>query len=475
MTRKRKDLTGQRFGSLTVLHDGPPHVFPRGVSERTWVCKCDCGREATYRTSLLTGGLATSCGCQSVLGRPIGRHEGDLRNAPVDLTGKTFGVFTVLGPAAESDPQAGKYLWRAQCSLCGGIKVYDSATMHKAARYQSCGCQKNALVQKICSRCGQSYMGTQRSKYCPDCKKKSREDSAKKSMKKLREKRRTTPIDKENDPVILALENAAAITAQQAERETHKGLVLRRCKKCGTDYWTKPGDSYLCPACAEKSRREGVLGNRTCADCGVTFLGYPRSKRCPACQREARKEAYRRSKERKKAGTTRPIGSTDICQNCGQPYTVTSGLQRYCPDCAKTVVAENVRQHKRDYMAENRDHFDALKKEYRSGRRVCVICGKTFDSPTCTTVCSADCAAEQLRRTRVRAQVNAGRAKPVRLLGPRGAVNPQSGIPGIHYHPKTGKWELVINDQYCGLYDTVAAANEEREKILKEDKDEKSD
>ena len=185
MTRKRKDLTGQRFGSLTVLHDGPPHVFPRGVSERTWVCKCDCGREATYRTSLLTGGLATSCGCQSVLGRPIGRHDGDLRNAPVDLTGKTFGVFTVLGPAAESDPQAGKYLWRAQCSLCGGIKVYDSATMHKAARYQSCGCQKNALVQKICSRCGQSYMGTQRSKYCPDCKKKVKGRLRKKVHEKI--------------------------------------------------------------------------------------------------------------------------------------------------------------------------------------------------------------------------------------------------------------------------------------------------
>lgn len=95
------------------------------------------------------------------------------------------------------------------------------------------------------------------------------------------------------------------------------------------------------------------------------------------------------------------------------------------------------------------------------------ICGKTFDSPTPTTTCSADCAAELKRRTHVRAQVNIGRAKPIRLLGPRGPVHPQSGIPGIHYHPKSGKWELVLDKKYCGLYDTVAEASKARDKILK--------
>lgn len=310
--------------------------------------------------------------------------------------------------------------------------------------------QRFSRVQKTCALCGRPYSGSKSSKYCPDCRGKKKPRAAAAA-----------------DPVQTALENAEEIARQQAEREAHKGLVLRRCKKCGTDYWTKPGDSYLCPACHETALKSGVLGNRTCASCGITFLGYPRSKRCPACQKEAKMEATRRYKERQKAGTNRPIGSTDICQNCGKPYTVTSGLQRYCPDCAKTVVQENIRQHKREYMADNREHFDALKKDYRSGRRVCVICGKTFDSPTCTTVCSADCAAEQLRRTHVRALVNAGRAKPVRLLGPRGPVNPQSGIPGVHYHPGTGKWELVVNGQYCGLYSTAAEAGEEREKVLK--------
>ena len=66
--RAKKDLTGQRFGALTVLHEGEPHIFPRGTTERTWVCKCDCGNEITATMSRLTGGLATSCGCKSKLG-----------------------------------------------------------------------------------------------------------------------------------------------------------------------------------------------------------------------------------------------------------------------------------------------------------------------------------------------------------------------------------------------------------------------
>lgn len=308
---------------------------------------------------------------------------------------------------------------------------------------------------RICKICGTEIEGTARKNYCPQC------------VKIRIAERNKERKEEKADPVELALENSRSLAEMQAEREAHKGLVLRRCKKCGTDYWVKAGDSYLCPSCAEEARKNGVFVNRTCASCGITFLGYPRSKYCPDCRKEAQKAANKRYKEQKKAGKTRQIGSTDICQNCGKPYTVTSGLQRYCPDCSEYVVADNIRQHKKEYMEGNREYFNALHKKNRTGRRVCVICGKTFDSPTCTTVCSADCAAEQMRRNRVQAQVNAGRAKPIRLLGPRGPVNPQSGIPGIHYHPGTGKWELVEKGQYCGLYDTVTAANEEREKILK--------
>lgn len=51
------DLTGKRFGKLTVLH--------RGVNGKKvqWVCKCDCGKVTTVQGINLTNGHTRSCGC----------------------------------------------------------------------------------------------------------------------------------------------------------------------------------------------------------------------------------------------------------------------------------------------------------------------------------------------------------------------------------------------------------------------------
>lgn len=56
------DLTGQKFGKLTVieLH------HKRKIKNSTrvyWLCKCDCGGETITRTDNLTSGATTSCGC----------------------------------------------------------------------------------------------------------------------------------------------------------------------------------------------------------------------------------------------------------------------------------------------------------------------------------------------------------------------------------------------------------------------------
>ncbi len=55
------DLTGQRFGKLTVLRRAENYVRPNGHKESTWVCCCECGNEITItRTNLKR---ARSCGC----------------------------------------------------------------------------------------------------------------------------------------------------------------------------------------------------------------------------------------------------------------------------------------------------------------------------------------------------------------------------------------------------------------------------
>lgn len=57
---KKRDLTGQRFGKLTVLTPA------ENVGGRTaWHCRCDCGREVMVKTCHLCAGHTKSCGCQN--------------------------------------------------------------------------------------------------------------------------------------------------------------------------------------------------------------------------------------------------------------------------------------------------------------------------------------------------------------------------------------------------------------------------
>jgi hypothetical protein len=53
------DLTGHRFGRLTVLHRDPKSIG----GQATWVCHCDCGNEPTVDGCVLRRGESTSCGC----------------------------------------------------------------------------------------------------------------------------------------------------------------------------------------------------------------------------------------------------------------------------------------------------------------------------------------------------------------------------------------------------------------------------
>lgn len=54
-----KDITGQRFGRLTVIE--PSHKDARG--EWHWRCLCDCGNECVATGNKLRTGHTKSCGC----------------------------------------------------------------------------------------------------------------------------------------------------------------------------------------------------------------------------------------------------------------------------------------------------------------------------------------------------------------------------------------------------------------------------
>ena len=62
----RYDLTGQRFGRLTVV----ACVGTDGHGNAVWECKCDCGNVTSVRSQNLRNGATRSCGCARGMPKP---------------------------------------------------------------------------------------------------------------------------------------------------------------------------------------------------------------------------------------------------------------------------------------------------------------------------------------------------------------------------------------------------------------------
>lgn len=120
-----KDLTGQRFGHLTVIEK-------TGQTEnkyRLWLCRCDCGKEITVNTKRLKSGTVTNCGC-------IPRKDARKGKIAEDLTGQVFGYLTVVRRA---ENKYGRTCWLCRCE-CGKEKEATARDL-KAGKVKSCGCR----------------------------------------------------------------------------------------------------------------------------------------------------------------------------------------------------------------------------------------------------------------------------------------------------------------------------------------------
>lgn len=128
---KKLDLTGQRFGRLTVLKEAG-----KNCGHITWLCRCDCGNEIIVKGIHLTSGHTTSCTCRQKEVVAAMRFE--------DLTGKKFGRLTVIENLGTN--KNGTYEWLCQCE-CGNYKV--AVTSHlKTGVVRSCGCLVSETTAK---------------------------------------------------------------------------------------------------------------------------------------------------------------------------------------------------------------------------------------------------------------------------------------------------------------------------------------
>ena len=121
------DLTGQKFGKLTILERAPSKIDKSGKSRTMWYCKCDCKDEVIIVSGdYLKRSECPSCGCEAAKNR--------IEKNRVNNVGEKFGRLTIVD-----------ILWdecrtKAVCKCdCGndyiGVKS-DIVSGHT----QSCGC-----------------------------------------------------------------------------------------------------------------------------------------------------------------------------------------------------------------------------------------------------------------------------------------------------------------------------------------------
>lgn len=178
----------------------------------------------------------------------------------------------------------------------------------------------------------------------------------------------------------------------------------RACQVCGKPFYGST-DCYYCPDCAKTKKLDTVVKIRTCQDCGIEFYGGPRARRCPGCAYKAQQEA---SKEHKKTGAKRPLGSVDKCVICGKEYTVVSGRQKYCSDaCQRKGVLAWQREHKRGYNKASGQDVKKIERR-KQAQKICVYCLRTFASDKPTNLCSDYCHREQTKLTQCITDINRG-------------------------------------------------------------------
>lgn len=114
-----EDLTGKKFGKLTVLKK----INRKKNGSWLWLCKCDCGNEKEATTRDLNGKRVRSCGCG--------------KGSSKSLVGKRFGKLVVIKDSGEK--QGTVKLWLCKCDCGKFVKVRtDSLT---SGRTVSCKCR----------------------------------------------------------------------------------------------------------------------------------------------------------------------------------------------------------------------------------------------------------------------------------------------------------------------------------------------
>jgi len=128
---------GDRFGRLEIVEDTGKRDYKAHI---IWKCHCHgCGNDIEISSKNLYNDNIQSCGCCR-------------RDPPEDLTGREFGMLTVIEEDSTLVYAAGHLYWRCQCACNNEIMVSIPSHHLLQGRETSCGCHKKKNLRSMMER-----------------------------------------------------------------------------------------------------------------------------------------------------------------------------------------------------------------------------------------------------------------------------------------------------------------------------------
>ena len=127
------DLTGKKFGRLTVIGMADSIKRPNGKRMGVCLCVCDCGNKLEVPSCALKSGNTKSCGCL----------KKEKIRAHTDLIGMKFGKLRVIKYShSKYNKKTQNYKYYYVCKCDCGSTVIKQSTYLKYRKDQSCGCNR---------------------------------------------------------------------------------------------------------------------------------------------------------------------------------------------------------------------------------------------------------------------------------------------------------------------------------------------
>lgn len=141
-----KDLSGQKFGDLTVVRFAGWYYAPStGARKSQWLCRCEiCGSERVYNIATLTSRVRIgSRGCSN---QCMSRTRAFTGNLSSNLSGRRFGRLTILRLVGIQDlDSSSKWLCHCDC----GKEIIAPFSALKSGSVLSCGCLDKEIERAV--------------------------------------------------------------------------------------------------------------------------------------------------------------------------------------------------------------------------------------------------------------------------------------------------------------------------------------